>query len=136
MCQRAWSGIFQSSVVESSFCLQDPNDNEPADPRAEYPGAALTRRPLSPASLLSAPLPMSPPSLVATPGRLGGLASLGGYGGAAGERAGSASPPPREAPSPPASSAGHSPGHATPGQATWNYEEQFKQVSTINSLSH
>ncbi|KAF0295418.1 Protein dead ringer [Amphibalanus amphitrite] len=69
----------------------------------------------------------NPPSLVPLPG-LGGLA---GYGGAAG-RASSASPPAREAASPPTSSSGHSPRQPAGNHASWNFEEQFKQLYEID----
>ena len=47
------------------------------------------------------------------------------------------SPPAREAASPPSSSAAHSPRQPSSGnQASWNFEEQFKQVSSHRRLCH
>ena len=88
--------------------------------------AALQRPRLSPQSLLAASLATNPPSLVTLPG-LGGLAG----------RPTSLSPPAREAASPPGSSAAHSPRQPGSGnQASWNFEEQFKQVSSPWHLSY
>ena len=99
--------------------------------RAAAEAAALQRHPLSPQSLLAASMASNPPSLVPLPG-LGGLA---GFGGAAGRS--SVSPPAREAASPPSSSAAHSPRQPSSGnQASWNFEEQFKQVSSHRRLCH
>ena len=133
--------VVRKSEVVKEFLVfsppQDTNDND-ASPEFRLREAASLqqqRHLLSPQSLLAASMAAAPPSLVPLPG----LTGLTGYGGGGVGRAGSVSPPAREAASPPtSSSAGHSPRQpsaatGTPNgaaaQAPWNYEEQFKQVS-------
>ena len=110
--------------------LQDTNDNEPGDYRlqeslqARAAAEAFHRHTVSPQTLLAASMNKNPPSMVPLPSL--GLAGYGLAGGRA-----SASPPAREGGSPPVSSASHSPRQSSGGQAPWNFEEQFKQVSSI-----
>ncbi|KAF0293180.1 AT-rich interactive domain-containing protein 3C [Amphibalanus amphitrite] len=131
--KRQVASVSQAHTMDTSDESSDYRLQDGMMSRASADPSSLPRHRLSPQSLLAASMASNPPSLVPLPG-LGGLA---GYGGAAG-RASSASPPAREAASPPTSSSGHSPRQpaAATGtgntQAPWNYEEQFKQLYEID----